>query len=83
MLLMECLLLGLDLPASVGFIVWVLGFGPKSWGSVWLSVSEGFFIYLLWAGLFHIGPYLVVRTLRVRIPYGGGSHVLTFTLHAF
>ena len=42
---MECLLLGLDLPASVGFIVWVLGFGPKSWGSVWLSVSEGLFIY--------------------------------------
>ena len=29
----------------VGFIVWVLRFGPKSWGSVWLSVSEGLFIY--------------------------------------
>ena len=46
---MECLL-GLDLPTSVGFIVWVFGFEPKSWGSVWLSLSEGF-IYLLWAGL--------------------------------
>ena len=58
---MECLLLGLDLPTSVGFVVWVFGFGPKSWGSVWLSLSEGF-IYLLWAGLSQIGPYLVVRT---------------------
>ena len=50
LLLMEGLLLGLDLPASVGFIVWVLGFGPKSRGSVWLSVSEGFFIYLFIMG---------------------------------
>ena len=45
LLLMECLL-GLDLPRSVGFIVWVFGFEPKSWGSIWLSLSEGF-IYLL------------------------------------
>ena len=78
---MECLSLGLDLPASVGFIVWVLRFGPKSWGS--LVGCKWRFFYLLWAGLFHIGPHFVVRTLRVRIPYGGGSHVLTFALHAF
>ena len=61
----------------MGFKIWTkeLGFGLV--GCKWR------FFYLLWAGLFHTGPYLVVRTLRVRIPYGGGSHVLTFALHAF
>lgn len=69
--LMECWL-GLDLPISVGFIAWVFGFVPKSWGSVWLNLSKGF-IYLLWAGLLQMvltlwfcflesGPYFVVRT---------------------